>query len=97
MLMLNAVYFNGYWRRPFLNNMTLEMPFFKTPESKVKAQFMRQTEDFYYSESRQLDAQILRIPYKVIAINKTHTKKNNNGARCFYSIRRHSFNYNLSN
>lgn len=64
-IMLNALYFNGYWRRPFPINETVQLPFFVTPTTQVKTSFMAVTDTFYYMESQQLNAQILRLPYKV--------------------------------
>lgn len=64
MVILNALYFNGYWRRPFPLNETFEAPFFVTPTTQLKTTFMRQTASFFYLDSKQLDAKILRLPYK---------------------------------
>lgn len=62
--MLNAIYFKGAWRRPFLANETIELPFFVSPTKQIKASFMTQTNNFYYLESTTLNAKLLRIPYK---------------------------------
>lgn len=64
-IMLNALYFNGYWRRPFPANETVQLPFYVTPTSQVKTEFMRVTDTFYFMESQPLNAKILRLPYKV--------------------------------
>lgn len=64
MLMLNAIYFNGYWRRPFKTNETFEAPFFATPSSQQRTTFMSQTGYFFFLESQLLDAKVLRMPYK---------------------------------
>lgn len=64
MIILNALYFNGYWRRQFAENETIESAFFVTPATQVKTAFMTQTKPFFYFESRQLDAKLLRLPYK---------------------------------
>lgn len=63
-VMLNAIYFKGAWRRPFLANETIELPFFVSPTKQIKASFMTQTNNFYYLESTTLNAKLLRIPYK---------------------------------
>lgn len=63
-IMLNALYFNGYWRRPFPQNETAQYPFYVTPTSQVKTSFMCVTDTFYYMESQPLNAKILRLPYK---------------------------------
>lgn len=64
MVMLNAIYFNGYWKRPFPLNETIESAFFVTPTQQVRTPFMCQTSDFFFLESQQMDAKILRLPYK---------------------------------
>lgn len=64
MLILNAIYFNGYWRRPFLSNETFDAPFFSAPNSSTRTTFMSQTGYFFYLDSLLLDAKILRLPYK---------------------------------
>jgi len=63
-IMLNALYFNGYWRRPFPVNETVQLPFYITPTTQVKTSFMAVTDTFYYMESQPLNAKILRMPYK---------------------------------
>ncbi|XP_037927902.1 serine protease inhibitor 27A [Teleopsis dalmanni] len=62
MLMANVIYFNGLWRRQF--NETFEGVFFKTPSQQLRVQYMEQTEYFYFHESKNLKAKILRLPYK---------------------------------
>lgn len=62
LLMANVIYFNGLWRRQF--NDTFEGVFFKTPNEQIKVEFMEQTEYFYFYDSNNLDAKILRLPYK---------------------------------
>lgn len=66
MLMLNAVYFKGLWRQPFYENQTFYSDFQAGPEAKElkNTQFMSQTGRFFYAESSQLNAKILRLPYK---------------------------------
>lgn len=63
-IMLNALYFNGYWRRPFPKNETVQLPFYVSPTSQVRTSFMTVTDTFYYMESQPLDAKLLRLPYK---------------------------------
>ncbi|NP_001295962.1 serpin B3 precursor [Musca domestica] len=62
MVLANAIYFNGLWRRQF--NESFDGVFFKTPNVQSKAQYMEQTEYFYYYDHSSLDAKILRLPYK---------------------------------
>lgn len=64
MLMINGVYFKGLWRQPFYENRTFTSEF-KTSNSEAKqTKFMTQTGRFFYVESPQLQAKILRLPYK---------------------------------
>lgn len=65
MVLLNAIYFNGLWRRPFPLNETVVQPFYTTSNSHINTTFMSQTEHFFFLDWKQLDAKILRLPYKV--------------------------------
>lgn len=70
MVMLNAVYFKGLWRQPFYENQTFVSDFQvgqNGPDKSVQSKrspFMSQTGRFFYVESNQLNAKILRLPYK---------------------------------
>lgn len=64
MVMLNAIYFSGLWRRPFPTNQTTEMPFYVSGSQQVKTKFMVRTGRYYYLQSDNLNAKILRLPYK---------------------------------
>lgn len=63
MIMLNAIYFQGQWRRPFPKNQSTEMPFYLSPTQQIKTMFMTRTGNYYYLHSFELKAKILRIPY----------------------------------
>ncbi|XP_055683678.1 serine protease inhibitor 2-like [Lutzomyia longipalpis] len=62
MLMLNAVYFRGLWRKPF--NRTLPLPFHVSADESKTTDFMLTDGLYYFYEAKELDAKILRIPYK---------------------------------
>ncbi|XP_034474804.1 serine protease inhibitor 27A [Drosophila innubila] len=62
MLLTNLIYFKGLWRRQFYN--TFEGAFFRTKDAQMRVQYMEQTDYFYYHNSDNLKAQILRLPYK---------------------------------
>lgn len=64
MVMINAVYFKGLWRQPFFENQTFASDFHTLAAGPKRSQFMSQTGRFFYVESRQLQAKILRLPYK---------------------------------
>jgi len=63
-VIVNAIYFNGYWRRPFPENATTSLLFKTDERNTVQSEFMDLTADFYYMEDRNLDAKVLRLPYK---------------------------------
>lgn len=64
-LLLNAIYFNGYWRRPFPENATIPSKFKTDLRNEIQTDFMDLTGDFFYTEDRNLDAKVIRLPYKV--------------------------------
>lgn len=64
-IIVNAIYFNGYWRRPFPENATTSLAFKTDARNNVQSEFMDLTADFYYIEDRNLDAKVIRLPYKV--------------------------------
>lgn len=76
MFLLNVLYFNGYWRRPFPVNETVNLPFYITPTTQLQTSFMCVTDSFYYMESKPLNAQILRMPYKVTFMLNEHVVGN---------------------
>jgi len=61
-ILLNAVYFKGAWRRPFKTEKT-EPGSFSAKSGSVQASYMVDTDNYYFFESTQLNAKILRIPY----------------------------------
>lgn len=63
-LMLNAIYFKGTWRNVFLQNETVIDNFKVTSRKSVRAPFMHQTGQFYFTNSDKLDAKILRLQYR---------------------------------
>lgn len=66
MVAANAIYFKGIWSIPFQKNETFTGGFYGSGNRVVDVQYMKVTERFYYVDSKSLDAEILRIPYKVI-------------------------------
>lgn len=62
-LMLNAVYFKGAWRNPFEKQNTIQKEFQGVTGTKKTVDFMKNTDNFYYFDSNQLKAKILRLPY----------------------------------
>lgn len=66
---MNAIHFNGYWEKPFAEKDTVVHSFFTNVKLATQVPFMVRTDDFYYCASAELDARVLRIPYRVRSIN----------------------------
>nr|CAD7453955.1 unnamed protein product [Timema tahoe] len=62
LLLLNAIYFKGLWRKPFPKNITAPGPFYHKSKT-ITTDFMTSDDYYYYSESVEYDAKILRLPY----------------------------------
>ena len=64
MILLNAVYFKGFWSKPFEKSLTMKRPFYnlndKSKEKKVDR--MQIMDDFQYYEDKEV--QLVRLPYK---------------------------------
>ena len=66
MLIMNTLFFKGSWRRQyFLPENIQTNKFYTINNQTVNASFMRALGRFYYVESPELNAKILRIPYNV--------------------------------
>ncbi|KZC12911.1 Serpin I2, partial [Dufourea novaeangliae] len=64
MIITNAVFFKGSWRRKYFSPKNTQTGSFYTNLNRtVQVPFMQTTDRFYFSESTELDAKILRIPY----------------------------------
>ena len=61
-VLLNAVYFHGIWKKPFLKTETRKADFTKSDGSKIKADMMFKKDDLPYYEDDELQA--IRIPYE---------------------------------
>lgn len=64
-MLINTIYFSGYWVERFAKNQTTTQDFSLNSKEFIPAQFMIKTSNFYYGESDELDAKFLRLPYKV--------------------------------
>lgn len=62
MLLVNAIYFNGKWRRQFTE--THMGDFHRTATDQLKVSYMELTDNFYYHQSNELKAKIIRLPYR---------------------------------
>ncbi|XP_015190926.1 PREDICTED: uncharacterized protein LOC107074206 [Polistes dominula] len=64
MLVVNALFFKGIWRRQFFKTENIHMgKFYISENNVVEVPFMTSSSRFYYSESTELNAKILRLPY----------------------------------
>ncbi|XP_065165118.1 uncharacterized protein [Atheta coriaria] len=64
MLLVNALYFRGYWSHQFPKEKSHIGGFYLAPGQAVQVPFMATTEWYYYVESETLDSKIIRIPFK---------------------------------
>lgn len=64
-LLINTIFFNGYWSKPFAENATAIQKFYLGSKAELPVPFMHRTDDYYYSESTELNAKVLRLPYRV--------------------------------
>ncbi|KAI4504439.1 hypothetical protein M0802_000910 [Mischocyttarus mexicanus] len=64
MLVVNALFFKGIWRRQFFKTENIHKGKFYISENNiVEVPFMTTNNRFFYSESLELNAKILRLPY----------------------------------
>jgi len=61
LVLTNAVYFKGLWKKPFKEERTREMPFHVSAEEEIQAPMMRQVERLGYAEIE--GGQIVELPY----------------------------------
>jgi serpin B len=62
LVITNAIYFKGFWFRPFDKKRTEKQDFRISPDNTIKVQMMRSYGDFNYAETDKL--QILELPYE---------------------------------
>ncbi|XP_043487510.1 uncharacterized protein LOC122514639 isoform X1 [Polistes fuscatus] len=64
MLVVNALFFKGIWRRRFFKTEDIRTDkFYISDKNVVEVPFMTTSNRFYYTESSELNAKILRLPY----------------------------------
>uniref|UniRef100_A0A1Y9H2H2 Serpin domain-containing protein n=1 Tax=Anopheles dirus TaxID=7168 RepID=A0A1Y9H2H2_9DIPT len=62
--LINVIYFKGLWAYPFPEVENNLKPFYGSRGKPTTAQYMEQNGQFYYDNSVELGAQILRLPYR---------------------------------
>lgn len=65
LLLLNAVYFKGYWVNPFNQNLTKKGPFNLNTKTIVDVPLMTTFNSFKISTIEPLNARIIGLPYEV--------------------------------
>ncbi|XP_045542438.1 antichymotrypsin-2 isoform X2 [Papilio machaon] len=63
LVLVNALYFKGTWKKQFDPANTLDQPFNVDTEKTVMVQMMYLEDNFIYGESQELGAQLLRMHY----------------------------------
>ncbi|CAG9575761.1 unnamed protein product [Danaus chrysippus] len=63
LVLVNAIYFKGTWKKQFDPANTMDQPFFITSSETVDVPMMYKEDNYYYGESRALNAQLLRLGY----------------------------------
>ncbi|KAL7017863.1 hypothetical protein ACKWTF_010549 [Chironomus riparius] len=64
MVLVNAIYFKGFWQHQFDKKQTFKAPFFLNDVDSVDVDFMRIKKHFNYGVFDELDATALELPYK---------------------------------
>lgn len=64
MVLVNAIYFKGFWTYQFDPKATYRAPFFLNENDSVDVDFMRVKKHFKYGFVEKLDATALELPYK---------------------------------
>ncbi|XP_046960759.1 alaserpin-like isoform X4 [Vanessa cardui] len=63
-LLVNAIYFKGTWKIPFQKYATRDKDFHVTKDKVIQVPTMYNKDSYKYTESKELNAQILEIPYE---------------------------------
>ncbi|XP_073406261.1 serpin B4-like isoform X3 [Dendrobates tinctorius] len=63
LVLANAVYFKGQWKKKFNEENTKNAPFYTTKESEISVPMMSQIERFNLGAIEEIDAQVIEIPY----------------------------------
>jgi serpin B len=64
MVLVNAIYFKGFWTYQFDPKLTFKAPFFLNEDDSVDVDFMKIKKHFKYGRFENLDATALELPYK---------------------------------
>lgn len=64
MVLVNAIYFKGFWTYQFNPNDTFKAPFYTNEHDSVQVDFMKIKKNFKYGFLEDLDATAIELPYK---------------------------------
>jgi serpin B len=64
MVLVNALYFSGSWKKHFKARSTQKRKFYKTNEDVVEVDTMKKSDYYGYYESEELGAKFLEMPFK---------------------------------
>ncbi|NXJ73759.1 A1AT2 antiproteinase, partial [Trogon melanurus] len=64
MVLVNYIFFKGYWEKPFSNLATRNDDFFLDAKNSIKVEMMHQRKDFNVYRDDKLSCWIVEIPYK---------------------------------
>jgi serpin B len=64
MVLVNAIYFKGFWTYQFDPKNTYKAPFYLNEVDTVQVDFMKVKKHFKYGTLQELDATAIELPYK---------------------------------
>ena len=64
MVLVNAIYFKGFWTYQFNPKNTFKAPFYLNDQDTVEVDFMKTKNYFKYGSLPDLDATAIELPYK---------------------------------
>nr|WJJ70398.1 venom protein U-MPTX.14-33 [Megalopyge opercularis] len=62
--LFNIIFFQGRWQLPFKSDETRDRKFYIDKKTTVQKPMMQLSEILFYKESRELEAEIIELPYK---------------------------------
>lgn len=66
LVLVNAVYFKGQWKKKFNPTLTRDIPFHVNENKVVNVPTMYRQGSYKYGELPELNARMIEIPYKVV-------------------------------